>query len=169
MTQAQLIEAVAALVVLLAGALGYGKRRGGGSSGPRRAPRPGPRAGRPPSGPSRGPSGGSSRGGAPSRLPEPREIWWAEVPFEDGPGSKDRPCLVLHRGAHSATVLKITSKHHTERPGILPLPPGTVGDRDKRASWLETDESREVPLADFRRRVGAVDGGLWSRVQKALA
>ncbi|MFC1409932.1 type II toxin-antitoxin system PemK/MazF family toxin [Streptacidiphilus sp. N1-12] len=172
MTHSQLIDGGVALLVLLAGLFGYSRRRGSGSSGrsggdrprPRpRAPRPGPRAGRPPAAPSRG----AER--APSRLPEPREIWWAEVPFEDGPGSKDRPCLVLHRGAVTATVLKITSKHHTERPGVLPLPPGTVGDREHRASWLETDEPREVPLADFRRRVGAVDAGLWNQVQKALA
>jgi mRNA-degrading endonuclease toxin of MazEF toxin-antitoxin module len=109
----------------------------------------------------------SRAGRAPSRLPEPREIWWARVPFEDGPGAKDRPCLVLRRGARTATVLKITSKHHAERPGVLPLPPGTVGDREHRASWLETDEPREVALADFRRRVGAVQPQLWARVRRA--
>ncbi len=188
MTQTQLLEAGLALVVLVAGALGLGRRRRGGgprrpSGGDRQRPRPGatrpgppPRRGagtrsgagaeasRPPAGPSR-----RTKRAAPSRLPEPREIWWAEVPFEDGPGGKDRPCLVLHRSARTATVLKITTKHHTERPGVLPLPPGTVGDRAHRASWLETDEAREVPLDAFRRRIGAVDGGLWTRVQKALA
>jgi len=150
MTQAQVLEILAAVAVVVAGALGYGgaRRRRRGSSRPA------------PAGPPRT---------APSRLPQPREIWWADVPFEDGPGSKDRPCLVLHRGARTATVLKITSKHHTERPGVLPLPPGSVGDRDRRASWLETDEPREVPLDHFRRRVGAVDGQLWARVQKARA
>ena len=116
-----------------------------------------------PSGPGRTPTV------PPARLPEPREIWWATVPFDDGTGAKDRPCLVLRRGAHSATVLKITSKHHAELPGVIPLPPGTVGDRDHRASWLEADESREVPLADFRRRVGAVDPQLWARVRRARA
>ena len=159
MTHAQLVEAGAALVVLVAAALGYGRKRRGGSSG------------RPPAGPSRGSSRPRSKasGRAPSRLPEPREIWWAEVPFEDGPGSKDRPCLVLHRRAGTATVLKITSKHHAERPGVLALPPGTVDDRDHRPSWLETDESREVPLENFRRRVGTLGGGLWSQVRKARA
>jgi PemK-like, MazF-like toxin of type II toxin-antitoxin system len=109
----------------------------------------------------------STRPSAPGRLPEPREIWWAVVPFEDGPGGKDRPCLVLHRGARTATVLKITSKHHAELAGVIPLPPGAVGDREHRASWLETGESREVPFADFRRRVGAVDPQLWTRVGRA--
>ncbi|MFC1416400.1 type II toxin-antitoxin system PemK/MazF family toxin [Streptacidiphilus cavernicola] len=190
MTQAQLIEAALALVVLVAGALGVDRRRRGGSSrrptggdrtggrprgsrpgsgprpGSRSGPRPGPRPGGRGSRPAAEPNRRDRR--APSRLPEPREIWWAEVPFEDGPGAKDRPCLVLHRGADTVTVLKITSKHHAERPGVLPLPPGTVGDREHRASWLETDEAREVPLDGFRRRVGTVDAGLWTRVQKSL-
>lgn len=97
--------------------------------------------------------------------PRAREIWWAEVPFEDGPGSKDRPCLVIRVGPRTATVLKITSKHHVERPGVLPLPPGTVGDRGRRASWLETDEPREVEFHAFRRRVGVAEPSLWRRVQ----
>ncbi|MFJ3792015.1 type II toxin-antitoxin system PemK/MazF family toxin [Kitasatospora sp. NPDC090091] len=100
--------------------------------------------------------------------PAPQEIWWAEVPFEDGPGAKDRPCLVLRVNGRTATVAKITSKHHAERPGVLPLPPGSVGDRQGRASWLETDELREVPLGAFRRRAGEVDRQIWTRAQRAL-
>ncbi|MFH9609289.1 type II toxin-antitoxin system PemK/MazF family toxin [Streptomyces sp. NPDC017448] len=91
------------------------------------------------------------------------------MPYEDGPGSKDRPCLVLSvrgrgRGA-SALVAKITSRHHEERPGVIALPAGTVGDRQGRQSFLETDELREVRLAAFRRRAGAVDAELWERVR----
>ncbi|MFJ9443888.1 type II toxin-antitoxin system PemK/MazF family toxin [Kitasatospora sp. NPDC101235] len=100
--------------------------------------------------------------------PEPQEIWWAQVPFEDGPGSKDRPCLVLRVHGRTATVAKITSKHHAERPGVLPLPPGSVGDRQGRTSWLETDELREVPLSAFRRRAGTVDRQVWARTRKVL-
>ncbi|MEU1290306.1 type II toxin-antitoxin system PemK/MazF family toxin [Kitasatospora sp. NPDC005856] len=112
-----------------------------------------------------GPTGPRPRTGA---GPEPREIWWAQVPFEDGPGSKDRPCLVLRVHGRTATVAKITSKHHAGRPGVLPLPPGAVGDRDGRASWLETDELREVPLSAFRRRAGAVDRQVWDRTRRVL-
>ncbi len=97
-------------------------------------------------------------------------MWWADVPYEDGPGSKDRPCLVISvrgRGAgRTAVVAKITSKHHEERPGVIALPAGTVGDRQGRRSFLETDELREVRVDAFRRRVGAVDPGLWERVRK---
>ncbi|MFJ9773750.1 type II toxin-antitoxin system PemK/MazF family toxin [Kitasatospora sp. NPDC101157] len=114
-----------------------------------------------------GPTGPRPRPGA-GGGPEPQEIWWAEVPFEDGPGSKDRPCLVLRVHGRAATVAKITSKHHAERPGVLPLPPGSVGDRQGRASWLETDELREVPLSAFRRRAGTVDRQVWARAQRSL-
>ncbi|MFJ6622200.1 type II toxin-antitoxin system PemK/MazF family toxin [Kitasatospora sp. NPDC091335] len=102
----------------------------------------------------------------PGTAPAPREIWWADVPFEDGPGSKDRPCLVLRVHGRTATVAKITSKHRAERPGVLPLPPGTVGDRQGRTSWLETDELREVPLSSFRRRAGTLDQRSWARARQ---
>ncbi|GAA1984222.1 type II toxin-antitoxin system PemK/MazF family toxin [Kitasatospora viridis] len=107
---------------------------------------------------------GAPRAGSPA----PREIWWAEVPFEEVSGSKDRPCLVLAVRGRTATVAKITSKHHAELPGVLALPPGAVGDRQGRASWLETHELREVPLAHFRRRVGVLDATTWARTERAV-
>ncbi|WP_327355779.1 type II toxin-antitoxin system PemK/MazF family toxin [Streptomyces sp. NBC_01304] len=101
----------------------------------------------------------------PKRRPQPGEIWWADVPFEDGPGSKDRPCLVLSVRGESVLVAKITSKYHDERAGVIPLPPGSVGDAHGRASFLETDELREVPLWEFRRRVGVADPVVWDQVR----
>ncbi|MEW2351282.1 type II toxin-antitoxin system PemK/MazF family toxin [Streptomyces sp. NPDC006684] len=105
-------------------------------------------------------------GGARAREPRPGEIWWALVPFEDGPGAKDRPCLVLSVGPRAARVMKITSRQHPERDGVVALPPGAVDDREGRRSYLETLERRKVPLRDFRRRAGAVDAGVWERVRK---
>lgn len=87
------------------------------------------------------------------------------MPYEDGPGGKDRPCLVLSVRGESAVVAKITSKYHDERPGVIPLPPGVVGDAQGRASFLETDELRDVPLWEFRRRAGVVDPALWDQVR----
>lgn len=132
------------------------RRRGGGRDAGRR---PGGRtrpAGRP---------SAPGRGGGAGRVPEPGEIWWAQVPYEDGPGSKDRPCLVLSVHNGRAVVAKITSKHHEERPGVIALPDGTVGDARGRRSFLETDELREVALGGFRRRAGRVDPELWGRVR----
>jgi hypothetical protein len=110
---------------------------------------------------------GRPRGPRRGRVPRPRaaEIWWASVPYEDGPGAKDRPCLVLGVRGEVVTVAKITSKYHDERAGVIPLPPGAVGDARGRASFLETDELREVSVWDFRRRVGVVDPVLWDQVR----
>ncbi|MDX3608421.1 MULTISPECIES: type II toxin-antitoxin system PemK/MazF family toxin [Streptomyces] len=163
-------------VVLLALVAAVVDGRGRSDRGPR-SRRPG-RSGRPegsarpPSRPSR--SSPSSRPSRPDgRVPRAGEVWWADVPYEDGPGSKDRPCLVISvrgRGrGRTALVAKITSKHHEERPGVIALPAGTVGDRRGRQSFLETDELREVRVDAFRRRVGAVDPGLWERVRKSAA
>ncbi|WP_406735280.1 type II toxin-antitoxin system PemK/MazF family toxin [Streptomyces sp. NBC_01108] len=150
-----------ALVASVADGRGRGGQRPGGrrggSAGARSGGRPGGRT-RPPAGPGREPG--------PERRPRPGEIWWAEVPYEDGPGTKDRPCLVLSVRGDSALVAKITSKHHEERPGVIALPAGAVGDVRGRASFLETDELREVALRGFRRLVGVVDAGVWERVRK---
>lgn len=79
--------------------------------------------------------------------------------------AKDRPCLVLAVHGRRAVVAKITSRYHDERPGVIPLPPGAVGDAHGRASFLETDELRDVPVRDFRRRAGVVDPVLWDQVR----
>ncbi|MFE1440048.1 type II toxin-antitoxin system PemK/MazF family toxin [Streptomyces sp. NPDC058739] len=105
------------------------------------------------------------RAGAVGVRPRPAEIWWANVPFEDRPGAKDRPCLVLAVRGRRVVVAKITSRFHDERAGVIPLPPGAVGDARGRASFLETDELREVAVSDFRRRVGVVDPTLWDQVR----
>jgi hypothetical protein len=108
---------------------------------------------------------GRPGGRAAQARPLVGEIWWACVPYEEGPGAKDRPCLVLAvRGRH-AVVAKITSKYRDERVGVIPLPPGSVGDAQGRASFLETDELRHVPMWDFRRRVGVVDPVVWDQVR----
>ncbi|MFD8257819.1 type II toxin-antitoxin system PemK/MazF family toxin [Streptomyces griseoluteus] len=98
--------------------------------------------------------------------PRPGDIWWADVPYEDRPESKDRPCLVLSVRGDRVTVAKITSKDHDRRAGVIPLPPGSVGDARGRSSFLRTDEVREVRVRDLRRRVGTVDPALWDEVRR---
>ncbi|MDQ0713682.1 hypothetical protein QFZ55_003134 [Streptomyces luteogriseus] len=117
----------------------------------------------------RRPSARGTRTAAPAATPEgrpqPAEIWWADVPYEDETRTKDRPCLVLAVRGERATVAKITTRFRDERTGVIPLPPGSVGDTQGRASFLETDELREVPVWGFRRRVGVVDPALWDQVR----
>ncbi|MFF8376935.1 type II toxin-antitoxin system PemK/MazF family toxin [Streptomyces sp. NPDC015661] len=153
---------VAVVVIALVVALAWGSprtRSGGGWKRSKRGP-----AGR-----TRPPARPAPRGRVPERVPKrvPRagEIWWADVPYEDGPGSKDRPCLVLVVRGDSALVAKITSKYHDERPGVIALPPGSVGDAQGRPSFLETDELRDVPVWEFRRRVGMADPVVWDQVR----
>ncbi|MFF1544708.1 type II toxin-antitoxin system PemK/MazF family toxin [Streptomyces sp. NPDC058291] len=161
--------ALAAVVLLaLVATLVDGWGRGRRPRRPRTRP-PGRRTGRA-TGPSTGrstrpPTDRPARGRGGPERPRPAEIWWADVPFEDGPGAKDRPCLVLVVRGDRVTVAKITSKYHDERPGVIALPPGAVGDAQGRPSYLETDELRQVRLGDFRRRVGVVDPALWDRVR----
>ncbi|MGV9250806.1 type II toxin-antitoxin system PemK/MazF family toxin [Streptomyces sp. NPDC003697] len=137
-----------ALVATLVDGWGRGQR-----SGRRRSRAPGRTAGR----------GGAAR-------PRPAEIWWAHVPNAEGREgtsavAKDRPCLVLSVHGKRARVARITSRDRGERAGVIPLPPGSVGDAQGRTSFLETDQVREVPVWDFRHRVGVVDPVLWDQVR----
>ncbi|MEU4494819.1 type II toxin-antitoxin system PemK/MazF family toxin [Streptomyces sp. NBC_00210] len=123
------------------------------------------RGSRRPHGRTRPPGRPTGPGRAPKQRPKPGEIWWADVPYEDGPGSKDRPCLVLTVRGRTAQVAKITSRYRDERPGVISLPPGTVGDARGRPSFLETDELRDVAVWEFRRRVGVLDPTVWDQVR----
>ncbi|MFI8963764.1 type II toxin-antitoxin system PemK/MazF family toxin [Streptomyces sp. NPDC053493] len=165
---------VAVVVIACVVALAGGRRRQGRGPADRR---PG-RTSRRPSGRTRPPGRTTARPTAqppgrppgrpaarPERLPRAGEIWWADVPYEDGPGSKDRPCLVLALRGDNALVAKITSKYHDERPGVIALPPGSVGDAQGRPSFLETDELRDVPVWEFRRKVGLADPVVWDQVR----
>ncbi|ORT61553.1 type II toxin-antitoxin system PemK/MazF family toxin [Streptomyces sp. CB03238] len=136
---------VIALVAAVSDATGRGRRPGGRT--------------RPPARP----------GKTPARRPRPGEIWWADVPYEDGPGSKDRPCLVLAVRGDTALVAKITSRYRDERPGVIALRPDAVGDARGRPSFLEPDELRDVPLGRFRRRAGQVDPLVWDQVRHLSA
>ncbi|UGY91651.1 type II toxin-antitoxin system PemK/MazF family toxin [Streptomyces gobiensis] len=103
--------------------------------------------------------------------PEPGEIWWGWVPYDDGARPKDRPYLVLSVDDDSdgARVMRIISKWPgPDRPQGIALPPGTVDDPHGRPSFLVTDELRDVPLWDLRRRAGAVDSALWKRVRHVV-
>jgi mRNA-degrading endonuclease toxin of MazEF toxin-antitoxin module len=150
---AALAVVVIALVAAVADGRGRSSRRPWGRTRPPERP-----PGRP-AGPRR----------EPKRRPLPGEIWWADVPYEDGPGSKDRPCLVLSARGGTVLVAKITSKYRDERVGVIALPPGTVGDTQGRPSFLETDELREMRLGEFRRRVGVVDPTVWDLVRHLAA
>ncbi|WP_188078927.1 hypothetical protein [Actinotalea subterranea] len=98
-----------------------------------------------------------ARGRRGRARPAPGEVWFAEVPFEDGTGSKDRPVLVLAVRGGRCSVARFTSQDRSARgdhrrvPGVVP---GL-----QRSSWANL---RPITLRRraFRRRVAPPDAAL---------
>jgi len=99
--------------------------------------------------------------------PAPGEIWWAEVPYQDGTGSKVRPCLVLTTGAGGSTVLKITSQDQRTRAGNVRLPTAGWDPRADHDSWLDLRSAYQLRGSAFQRRAGVVDTRSWKAVRRA--
>ncbi|WP_315094398.1 hypothetical protein [uncultured Cellulomonas sp.] len=84
-------------------------------------------------------------------LPRPGEVWFAQVPFEDGTGSKDRPVLVLSTTVGSWQVARFTSQDRSGRQDFLRVPQGMHG--LPTASWLDR-RPLTLDRTAFRRHVG---------------
>ena len=78
-------------------------------------------------------------------------MWFAEVPFEDGSGSKDRPVLVLSASGRSCEVARFTSQNKSGRRDHVVVPYGVPG--LPKASWLNLRPT-SLPRSAFRRRTG---------------
>lgn len=107
------------------------------------------------------------------RQPRRGQFWMATVPFEDGSGSKDRPCLVVGGTARSLRVLYVTSQDKDANRHYIRLPhlnwTGAVG---RKASWMrvtdprDTDPTIVVSRRDFRRPLGRWDRSVASVVKQ---
>lgn len=86
-------------------------------------------------------------------TPQVGKVWWADVPFEDRSGSKDRPCLVVETHGLRAVVLYVTSTDKTGRPGFVPMP-RTGRARGAGTSWVRTDRRFVLDAPRFRRFAG---------------
>jgi hypothetical protein len=95
--------------------------------------------------------------------PQPGEIWWAEVPFEEGTGGRRRPCLVVRTYARQVDILKITSNDGVDH---IEIPIANWDQRTTRKSYLDLANSYRVPDGDFFRRAGIVDRRTWRRVRR---
>jgi hypothetical protein len=93
------------------------------------------------------------RDGRPSRG----DIWWADVPYARGQGSKLRPCLVLRRRRDGIVVLKITSQDKSHRRDHVLIPTRRWDARAHHDSYLNLGEPIVVRPAAFQRRAGAAD------------
>ena len=96
--------------------------------------------------------------------PRPGQVWWAQVPFEDGRGSKDRPVVVLRRDGGTRVVLMVSSQDKAGRRGWVAL--------DRRGwdarpghSWVRTDREIVLRGPDFRRRAGRCPAETWAALR----
>lgn len=110
--------------------------------------------------------------------PDPGEVVWAWVPFEDDPSQgKDRPVLLLARAEPGGWFgLPLTSKDHDRdaddeaRHGRYWMDVGSGGwDREGRPSEVRLD--RQLLLADavIRREGAALDRAIFDAVVAAAA
>ncbi len=101
--------------------------------------------------------------------PRRGEIWWADVPYADGTGSKVRPCLVLGRRLVGVSVLKITSQDKSHRRDHVPIPTRSWDPRAQHDSYLNVAEPLTVRPKAFERRAGTCDPAILKWVGKQSA
>lgn len=181
------------------GALRFLDQAGGGkpagsapapSRRPARKPRPGQPAAGPVgrNGPARGAGGGAGLTGtypgdfrgtaavryapAPDGRPQPGEIVWTWVPYEeDHSQGKDRPVLLVGSSGRYLLGLMLTSKDHDggSRSSDDYVDIGTGSwDRQRRPSEAKLDRVLQVSPADVRREGAILDAGRFSAIAAAL-
>ena len=106
--------------------------------------------------------------------PDPGEIVWAWVPFEENDGrGKDRPVLVLSLSRTELRALMLTSKDHDRdvadeaRWGRFWMDIGSgPWDPKRRPSEVRLDRVLRVPISAVRREGAALDRATFLRVVK---
>jgi len=125
----------------------------------------------------RGPAEGATASYAPRAdgLPDPGEVVWAWVPFEDDPDQgKDRPVLLLARDGDVWLGLGLTSKDHDRDAGRQAaagrhwMDVGTGGwDRQGRPSEVRLDRLLRLRADAIRREGAALPRPVFDRVVAA--
>ena len=109
-------------------------------------------------------------------LPDPGEVVWAWVPYEEDPSQgKDRPVLVLAFAAEGRLLaLQLTSKDHDRDAaqeaawGRHWMDVGTgAWDREGRPSEVRLDRLLVLPQHEVRREGAALDRSLFDTVVAA--
>ncbi|MEO3973807.1 type II toxin-antitoxin system PemK/MazF family toxin [Streptomyces sp. CAU 1734] len=108
---------------------------------------------------------------APDRdgAPDPGEIVWTWVPFEENDGrGKDRPVLVVAREAGGTLLaVQLSSKRHDRDREWVPIGVGPW-DRERRESWVDLDRVLRVHGGGVRREACALDRARFDRVVQRL-
>ena len=114
---------------------------------------------------------------SPSRngLPDPGEVVWAWVPFEEDPTQgKDRPVLVIACNRQTVIALPLTSKDHDRdaaqeaRAGRFWMDVGTGDwDRERRPSEVRLNRALVLDVSAVRREGGAMPKQVFDAVVAA--
>lgn len=102
--------------------------------------------------------------------PDPGEIVWTWVPYEENDGrGKDRPVLVVAREPRRKTVLavQLSSQDHSDHDEWIPVGVG-AWDRERRPSWADTDRVLRVHPEGMRREGATLPRTDFDRVADAL-
>ena len=108
--------------------------------------------------------------------PDPGEVVWAWVPYEDDAREgKDRPVLIVARAHGRLVGLMLSSKDHDgdaadeARYGRFWMDVGTGGwDRQRRASEARLDRVLSLPVDGVRREGAALPAPVFARVVAGL-
>ncbi|MFB7170486.1 type II toxin-antitoxin system PemK/MazF family toxin [Streptomyces sp. NPDC056254] len=106
----------------------------------------------------------------PDGDPDPGEIVWTWVPFEENDGrGKDRPVLVVAREAGGRTLLavQLSSKRHDHDHEWVPIGTGPW-DSAGRESWVDVNRVLRVHESGMRREACALDRGRFGLVVTRL-
>ncbi|GGZ37263.1 mRNA interferase PemK [Streptomyces inusitatus] len=101
--------------------------------------------------------------------PDPGEIVWTWVPFEENDGrGKDRPVLIVAR-EETGTLLavQLSSKRHDRDREWVPIGVGPW-DREERESWVDLDRVLRVREKGMRREACALDRPRFDTVVQRL-
>ncbi|WP_018505634.1 type II toxin-antitoxin system PemK/MazF family toxin [Parafrankia discariae] len=102
-------------------------------------------------------------------APDPGEIVWTWVPFEENDGrGKDRPVLVVAaESAGTYLAVQLTSKDHDGEGDFVPVGAGGW-DREHRPSWANLDRVIRVHEGGMRREATALPREPFERVTDRL-
>ena len=92
-----------------------------------------------------------------TRRPSPGDVWFAEVAFSDGSGSKDRPVLVLAVNHGAVQVATFTTQDKSRRRDYVRVPIQVTG--QPRTSWVSL-KPRHLRQSALRRRIVKGDANL---------
>ncbi|HEX4829871.1 MAG TPA: type II toxin-antitoxin system PemK/MazF family toxin [Trebonia sp.] len=103
------------------------------------------------------------------RAPDPGEIVWTWVPFEENDGrGKDRPVLIVAaERAGTYLAVQLTSKDHDGEGDFVPVGAG-AWDGGHRPSWVNLDRVVRVRQGGMRREAAALPREPFERVAGEL-